>query len=206
MFNAVNKCRRSPLLFLLSCFFALAGNAQEAPDGVALAPGYGYLLIRLICPDGEQVAELEFTNVDTKDVVTTRADMYEPAGQKARMGLIAMPEGRYYWSSYEPTYGVGLERPRFNDRVSRNGPGSAEDTFEIVPGAINYAGDWVMRFLNLKQRPGISLDASTIQRAAERFPAHVTRYEVYLSMMGKQAISLADFLKLVEEHSDQEPE
>ena len=183
----------------------MTGHAQEAPDDAALSPGYGYLLIRLICPDGEQIARLEFTNVDTKEVITTSADMYEPAGQKARMGLIMMPEGRYYWSSYEPTYGVGLERPRFNDRVSRNGPSSAEDTFEIVPGAINYAGDWVMRFLNLKQKPSINLDASTIQRAAERFPAHVTRYEVYLSMMGKQAISLADFLKLVEEHSDSRP-
>jgi len=36
----------------------------------------------------------------------------------------------------------------------------------------------------------------------EEFPGYANRYEIYLSMMGKKAISLREFLSIVEEHSE----
>ena len=68
----------------LGCLFASSPNvAEESPDEMALQPGYGYLLIRVICPDGERIARLEMTNSGTGAVITTRFDMYKSAGQKA---------------------------------------------------------------------------------------------------------------------------
>ena len=187
----------------LGCLFVSSPNvAEESPDEMALQPGHGYLLIRVICPAGERIARLEMTNLETGAVITTSSDMYKSAGQRAWMGLIALPEGRYFWSEYEPVYSVGLEQPRFNPVLKRSGPSSASDTFEIVPGVINYVGDWVMAFSGPGRDPIIKHNMKTVELLVDRYPEYVKRYEIYLSMMGKTAISLKEFLKLVEEHSD----
>ena len=202
MLSITRNFRPMAILYLCCLIVASPNHAQESPDEIALSPGYGYLLIRLICPNGERIARFEMTNLETGDVITTRSDMYKAAGQKAWMGLIALPEGRYFWSKYEPVYRTGLESPRHNPVLTRNAPSSASDTFEITPGVINYAGDWVMYFRSIRQNPIVSHDAKTIQRLVDRYPEHVKRYEVYLSMMGKKGVSLKEFLRIVEEHSD----
>jgi hypothetical protein len=43
----------------------------------------------------------------------------------------------------------------------------------------------------------------TVERLIDRYPEYTKRYEIYLSMMDKNAISLKEFLKIVKEHSDQ---
>jgi hypothetical protein len=188
----------------LGCLFVSSSNlADESPDEIALQPGHGYLLIRVICPAGERIARLEMTNLETGAVITTRSDMYQSAGQKAWMAIVAIPEGRYFWSEYEPTYHVGLEQPRLNRILKRGGPSSASGTFEIVPGVINYAGDWVMQLTHYKRDPTISHKMETVERLVDRYPEYTKRYEIYLSMMDKKAISLKEFLKIVKEHSGQ---
>lgn len=202
MLSITQNFRPVAILCLCCLFVSSPILADESPDEIALQPGSGYLLIRVICPAGERIARLEMTNLETGAVITTRSDMYESAGQKAWMAMVAIPEGRYFWSEYEPTYYAGLEQPRFNRRLTRTGVPSSTDTFEILPGVINYAGDWVMQLTHYKRDPTISHKMETVKRLVDRYPEYIKRYEIYLSMMGKNAISLEEFLKLVEEHSD----
>lgn len=192
------------ILCLCGLFVAPPNPAQESPDEITLAPGYGYLFIRLIFPSGDEIGRFEMTNLGTGDVIKTRPHMYQAAGQNAWMGLIALPEGRYFWSEFEPSYRFGLEESRFAIVRRKSAPRTASDTFEIAPGVINYAGDWVMQFTTNRQNPNVSLNKKTLERLVESYPEHIKRYEIHLSMMGKQAISLTEFLKLVEEHSDSE--
>ena len=203
MLATVNRLGKLAILHLICLSVSCPTYAEQSPDEIALSPGYGYLLIRVICPDGERIARLVMTNLETGAEITTRSDMYKSAGQRAWMALVAMPEGRYFWSEYEPSYRVGLEQPQFNARLSRpDVPVSTSNTFEIVPGVINYAGDWVMRIRSYRRDPIIGHNIETVERLVDGYPEHVQKYEVYLSMMGKNAISLTEFLKLVEEHSD----
>ena len=200
---SITQIFKPAAMLWLGCLFVSSPNvAEESPDEMALQPGYGYLLIRVICPAGERVARLELTNLKTGAVITTRSDMYKSAGQKAWMAMVAIPEGRYFWSEYEPTYYAGLEQPRLNRRLTRTEVPSSTDTFEIVPGVINYAGDWVMQLTHYKRDPTISHKMETVERLVDRYPEYIKRYEIYLSMMGKSAISLKEFLKIVKEHSD----
>ena len=179
-------------------------SAQESAGEISLAPGNGYLLIRLDFPSGDQIGNLDFTNVETGETINTRSEMYVAAGLNSWMGLISMPEGRYFCSRFDNLYRIGLEESRFGTSRRKRSPSTASDTFQIVPGAINYAGDWTMQFATDRLNPGVRLNNETLQRLIERFPDHTRRYEIYLSMMGKQAISLAAFLELVNENSEPE--
>ncbi len=94
--------------------------------------------------------------------------------------------------------------------IIREVPGSASDTFEIVPGVINYIGDWEMRIsagdvrssVTRRWSVDIRQNTKTLGRLFEEFPDYANRYEIYLSMMGKEAISLREFLSIVQEHSE----
>ncbi len=116
---------------------------------------------------------------------------------------------------------VRLERSRIQDpAIIRDEPGSASDTFEIIAGAINYVGDWEMniRSGNVEQRSltGAPADVTmvrrwsvdtrqnseTLQKLFEVFPDYANRFGIYLSMMGKKAISLKEFLKIVEQNAE----
>ena len=184
----------------LCCLFVSSPTlAEESPDEIALQPGYGYVLIRVIFPHEYRIASFEMTNFDTGDVVKTNSRMYKSAGLNAWMCLVAIPKGRYFLSEYR---WVLLRTPRASERYTQEGPRSASDIFEIVPGVINYAGDWLMRINTRNWNPIISHNIKTVERLIDRYPEYANRYEIYLSMMGKNAISLKEFLKLVKEHSD----
>ena len=106
--------------------------------------------------------------------------------------------------------------------ITRKEPSSASDTFEIVPDAINYVGDWEPHIkagdIGLKSGVDINSGAAvlvdrrwslktkqnpkTLSRILELFPEYASRYEIYLSMMGKKAISLQDFMKIMQERSE----
>lgn len=179
--------------------FSGANLADETP----LPPEQGYMLIRVSLNHRERVGTLAMTNVDTNQVVRCRTDSFEPAGSNGWMTLVAMPTGRYFWSEYETSSGTGVEAVRnLNPMYKRTSPGSASDTFEIVPGAVNYVGDWTMRVLP-SQRAGldpiIEYDKSTLERYLEQYPEHANKYEIYLSVMGKEAISLQELAKLTDE-------
>ncbi len=180
-------------------------TAETAGD-IALQPDHGFLLIRIVGASGERIKRLDFTNVDTRKIIKTRSDMYKSAGPNAWMCLLPLPAGRYFWSKYASDYSIGLELSRNQDPViGQKEPSSASDTFEIVPGVINYAGDWKIRIASDGPSRRWSVDVNqnikTLERLFERYPKYANKYEIYLSMMGKEAISFVEFQKIVEQHS-----
>ena len=178
---------------------SVANFADEAP----LPSEQGYMLIRISLNQGERVGTLAMSNVDTNQVVRCRTDSFESAGSNGWMALVAMPTGRYFWSEYETSYGTGVEAVRnLNQMYKRKSPGSASDTFEIVPGVVNYVGDWTMRVVPSQRArldPIIEYDKSTLERYLAKYPEYANQYQIYLSVMGKAAISLQELAKITEE-------
>jgi len=189
------------VLFIGSgCVLISSANfADEAP----LPSDQGYMLIRIGLNRGESVGTLAMSNVDTNEVIRCRTDSFEPAGSNGWMALVVMPSGRYFWSEYEASLGTGVEAVRnLNQMYKRKSPGSASDTFEIVPGVVNYVGDWTMRVLPSQRgrlEPIIAYDKSTLERYLLQYPEHANQYQIYLSVMGKAAISLQELAKIMEE-------
>jgi len=215
--SGTSPASKSAMLSLCGFLISSPGLAEEPDYGAPLQTGHGYLLIRISGVDGERVEKFEFTNQDSGYVVTMRTNVCKPAGQRARMCMVISPPGRYFWSKYEVEYRIRLEPSTIQDPpITREGPSTASDTFEIVPGVINYIGDWEMRItggdyykaddisstVTRRWSVDIRQNTKTLERLFEEFPDYANRYEIYLSMMGKQAISLREFLSIVQEHSE----
>ena len=183
-------------------FFSSPSLADEA----LLPSEHGYMLICLKLTPRERVDILAMSNVDTNEVIRIRRKSFVPAGVNAWMALVAMPNGRFFMSEYQPMFGVvGEEAQQLNRRHRRTAPGSNSDTFEIVPGVVNYVGDWTMRVetsRRAKLNPIVEFDKSTLERYVTQYPEYSNRYEIYLSVMGKDAISLDELVKIAEEQSD----
>ncbi len=175
-------------------------------DESLLAEDHGYMLIRVKLTTRERVRLLEMSNTETNDVVKLRTESFERAGTNAWLALVAMPRGRYFWSEYESIYGIDpSESQAFPLRHVRSSPRTASDTFEIVPEVINYVGDWKMRVVSSQRYrldPIIDYDVATLTRFFERYPERASKYEIYMSMMGKKAISLDELAKIMEEHAE----
>ena len=191
------------LVFGSGCLFFSGPNLA---DEALLPSGHGYMLIRVKLFQRERVGRLAMSNVDTNHVIRIRTNSFEPAGTNAWMAVVAIPYGRYFWSEYESIYGTGVEAARdLNEMHRRSAPGSASDTFEIVSGVVNYIGDWKMRIVSSQQPildPIVEYDKSTLERYVAYYPEYANRYEIYLSIMGKEAISLNELVKITEEQSE----
>jgi len=122
------------------------------------------------------------------------------------MALVAVPSGRYYWSEYEASANNSVEGARnFSNRFRRSAPNSADDSFEIVSGVVNYVGNWRMRVVSVDRRrinPNIKYETSTLQRYVEEYPELANKHQVYVSMMGKAAISLDELVKIMNSRSE----
>jgi hypothetical protein len=169
-------------------------------DDVPLSSDQGYMLIRISLNKGERIGTLAMSNVDTKEVIRSRTKSFEMSGSNAWMALVAMPSGRYFWSEYETSFGSSTDSARNSSQMyRRTSPGSASDSFEIVPGVVNYVGDWTMPVVASQQAkldPFIEYDKSTLERYLAQYPEHANKYEIYLSVMGKAAISLQELAKI----------
>ena len=199
------------ILWLCCLLVSIQSLAEEMGGDIALQPGYGYLLLPIIGTTKQRIGKFDLTNVDTGAAVKTISDLYEAAGPSAWMCMVAMPEGRYYWSKCEPEYRhVGLWRTADDLHLlrlfTRDEPSTASDTFEIAAGVINYAGDWeiiVTPPINNDAPYRLSVDTNlnieTLRLMVERYPVHANKYEIYISMMGREALSIVDFQKIVEQ-------
>lgn len=198
---------------LLASFPVLAAEPGTAP---VLQAGHGFLMVRIIGANNEQNPRFEFTNQGSADVVKVNTTLCKRAGPKARICVLEAKPGRYFWSKYESGHRVRMEDSRYQDPpIIREKPGSASDTFEIVAGVINYIGDWHMVMsagnidltdmapLAVQRRWSVDIKSSpqTLQRLFTDFPEYTSKYHIFLSMMGKKALSLQEFLELVEKQS-----
>jgi hypothetical protein len=221
MFSTQLKANSLLILCIYGLLFSSRGFGAEPVLENNSSSGLGYLFVRLVGANDQLVVEFEFTNQDNGFVVKVDSTECESGGSNSRICMVLASPGRYFWSKHEAEYRMRLERSQVQDpAIIRDAPGSASDTFEVVAGAINYIGDWELSISsgNIEQRSlsagrsGVtqvrrwSIDTrqnnDTLQKLFEIYPDRVNRYDIYLSMMGKQAISLQEFLKLVEQNAE----
>jgi hypothetical protein len=198
---------RPCLLLVLAGLVSVALQADvRAAEAEPLPPGHGYLLLRVTAMQRQQVSRLSFARVDNGEKVTLRQQQFHASGPGAWLALVSAPPGRYFWSEYEAALTGAIEESRNLDQVYRRSkPGSADDTFEIVAGVVNYIGDWTMRFASSSRRrlePLVQIEKATMERYVADYPALVNRYPLYISMMGKQAISLEELLKIIQSQAE----
>lgn len=194
-------------MILLACLVvSTPALADEVTGEAALPPDHGYMLIHVDVNQRERINVFSFTDVDTEHEVKTRMKSYRSVGVNAWMALVAVPSGRYYWSKYEALANSTVEGSRNLDSLfGRNAPSSADDSFEIVSGVVNYVGNWRMRIVSANRRsidPIINYETSTLQRYVEEYPELATKHQVYVSMMGKAAISLDELAKIMNSQSN----
>ncbi len=167
---------------------------------------HGYMLIRITVGSHETVGLLAMSNANTNDVIRIHTNSFEPAGLNAWMALVAMPYGQYYWSEYQTMHGIGAEATQNIPPVfRRSAPDSASDTFEIASGVVNYVGDWRMRTSTsprLRLNRTVEYEKSTLERYLAQYPEYSNKYEIYLSVMGKKAVSLDEMVKASKGQSD----
>ena len=197
-------------LVILTLLVSLMVSSPALPDELTgeadLPPDHGYMLIHVDVNQRERINVFSITDVDTGHEVKTRRKSYKSVGVNAWMALVAVPSGRYYWSEYEAIANSSVEGFRNLDSLfGRNAPSSADDTFEIVSGVVNYIGDWRMHLVSANRRridSIISYETSTLQRFVEEYPELANKHQVYVSMMGKAAISLDELVKIMNSRSE----
>jgi len=212
--------KRSPLTaMLLACCLLISFRAlaEEPEAGPVLQAEHGYLFVRIVGANNERNPRYEFTNQGSGHVVKINTTSCRQAGPKARICVAEAKPGRYFWSKYESGHRLRMENSKFQDPpIIRDKPGSASDTFEIVPGVINYVGDWRMNMsagnlessdtapMAVQRRWSIDIKSNpeTLQRLFADFPEYTSSYHISLSMMGKKAVSLQEFLEVVEKQSN----
>ena len=195
------------IMILLACLMvSTPALPNEVTGEAALPPDHGYMLIHVGVSQRERINIFAFTDVDTKHEVKTRMKSFRSVGVNAWMALVAVPSGRYFWSKYEAVANSSVEGFRNLDSLfRRSAPSSADDSFEIVSGVVNYVGNWRMRVVSSDRRridPIISYETSTLQRYVEEYPELANKHQVYVSMMGKAAISLDELAKIMNSRSE----
>jgi hypothetical protein len=168
-------------------------GAEESKLQEALPSGHGYMFIRMIPVNQVRVARVEMTNLDTNEVVISELNLAAYSGPRETTNLIPVPEGRYFWSSYTLGY-----TPNIPDK--RDSPGSHDQVFEIVQGAVNYVGDWSFNKRDQYPYPidvSVSYSTETLEDLPELYPEKSKDLDVYLSPMGKLAVSVDSFRNTV---------
>ena len=193
---------RYPGIALIVGVCLLILSSPSSADDAALPDGHGYLVILVETNPRERVRQLFMANVDSDEVTAMNMDDFRAAGSNSWMAVVQAPKGRYYWSLYEPFYGLGVSESRTLNQIHRrSAPSSADDTFEIRDGVINYVGDWRMRIISSRRNrlePEITYEVPTLERFAIDNPEVANSLPIYLSMMGKESISLEELAKILE--------
>lgn len=193
---------RLQLAHLYLGILAALAPALVSADYTLLLPGEGYVLIRFEVSRQQKIGTFAIRNVDTREEVRFRLDDFRSAGASAWMAVVVVPEGRYFWSEYEATYGnTAVESRNLGEMYRRRNPTSADDSFEVVADVVNYVGDWTMRVVSSEPRrldPAIRYEKATLERYLEQYPELVNVHPIYLSMMGKAAISFAELAKIMQ--------
>jgi len=181
----------------LSCLaISCPSLAEETDNEIELPKDSGYLFIRIKTVTDKPLIDLKMTNLDTGDVVNIHSTLHKSAGLNAWTELVVMPSGHYFFSEYNLGY-------TFTQPDVRQAPSSTNEVFEIAPGVINYVGDWRFDFSNSDLRGpeiDISHEYSPLERLSNNYPRYAEKFEIFLSIMGRVAISVDDFVQLINEH------
>ena len=123
---------RYPGIALIVGVCLLILSSPGFADDAALPDGHGYLVILVETNPRERVRQLFMAKVDSDEVTAMNMDDFRAAGSNSWMVVVQAPKGRYYWSLYEPFYGLGVSESRTLNQIHRrSAPSSADNTFEI---------------------------------------------------------------------------
>jgi hypothetical protein len=192
--------RRLVLVVTFGIGSLFLSGVDFADEGL-LPSGHGFMLIRIKLSSRERVDQIAMSNLDTNEIVRINTGSFRQAGLNAWIALASMPKGRYFLSEYQPKYGTTASEVQNLPLMYRRGtPGSRNDTFEIVPGVVNYVGDWALRLETSRAllKSAVEFDKSTLERYVTEYPEHSGQYNIYLSPLGEKAISLNELAKAAE--------
>ncbi len=162
-----------------ACALLLACAARELPPASSLAPRDGFLLVRIVAY-GLPFTLVVFRNVDTNE------DVSVPIRKVDTLGIVRAPAGRYFLRRVDTAY---VDLPSFV--VEPDAP----STFQIVAGAVSYAGDWTIVGRGApKTAPaiqvGVDYSVVTIEQARAKHPSAFAGSPVALAVQGKDATVL----------------
>lgn len=188
------------LACLCACLYltACASPGDTATPGETLAENNAYVLIRV----GMDVNTLSptvirdivvFANADTDGTFNVPARTDKIAGQNASLSLVSAPEGNYFFSRYLSSENTGPMKPVSKSAVSSG------DIFQLRAGYVNYVGDWTISQNRSQNSFSVDVwyDLTTVDKAFEFFRQELGSREICVSMRGKQAIPLNDFLAII---------
>lgn len=187
---------------LLIVLASLGVSTVNFADVLPLPDGQGYLLIRVQTNPRERIKHFFMADFESEAVVTMRIDDFLDMGSSAWMAVVPAPKGRYFLSTYEPFYDKGTPVGRNLNQIHRRfAPDSADETFEIAAGVINYVGDWKMRLIPTKRNslnPVVTYDVSTLERFATDNLELANSLPIHISRMGEASISLEELAEQAE--------
>ena len=192
-----------------ACLIAEASPDDSPVDDISLPADHGYVLIRVIMqPRLREITSARdhvvFNDYDTDESFTVRTVTPYKSGVNTSTSLASATEGHYYYS--RRVFPGELE---FNPPIARTAV-RADDIFEVRSGVVNYVGDWELKTdwnsIGSRLEIDVTYDLAVFEKAMEHFPEHLREYEVFISIKGKQAISLNDFVEIVKQNSGSDNE
>ena len=186
-------------------FMMTGASADDSlPDDFFVPANYGYVLIQITMePRLRDISSardhIVFNNFDTDESFTARTQTPYKTKVNTWLSLATAAEGHYYYSRH-----VFPGEREFIPPIARDAV-AADDIFEVKRGVVNYVGDWNLksdwRYTGGILKADVTYDFAVFENALEHFPEHLRKYGVFISMKGRQAISLNDFLKIVKQQS-----
>lgn len=187
-------------------FLIAEASPDDSPaDDISLPADHGYVLIRIIMePRFRDITSardhIVFDDYDTDESFTVRTQTPYKTGVNTWLSLTSATEGHYYYSRHVFPGESGFAPPIARTAVP------ADDIFEVKRGVVNYVGDWGLKtdwgHVGGMLKIDVTYEFAVFENALEHFPEHLRKYGVFISMKGRQAISLTDFLKIVKQHSE----
>jgi hypothetical protein len=181
------------------CVTAVVPSHGAPPiDDTSIPAGYGYILFHIYGLDERSVRRLRMTNLDTGKVTTVISTARRSSGPASWLELIAVPEGRYYWSEVQLGY-------RNSPVYDLSKPGRSNYVFEVAPDVVNYIGDWFIDGYWAESRPQVPTthNLETLEEYITKFPDHAEAFEVYYSISGNKPYRYGDLAEIIEELSEQ---
>lgn len=173
------------LLFMLPVLAVDAVTA--APEVPQLLPGQGFMLVQLYGQDDRSLKRLEMRNVDTGESIRVVSTRWYARGPASWLEVVAVPAGRYHWSEVQLGY-------RNSPVYEFDQPRGPNYVFEVVEGAVTYVGDWLIDGFWLEGEPRVPTthNVETLHAFAEKFPAHATHYDIFISIEGREPVAASE--------------
>jgi hypothetical protein len=186
-------------MICMLCVVAVVPSHAAPPiDDTSIPARYGYILFLIYGLDERSVRRLRMTNLNTGKVTTVISTARRSSGPASWLELLAVPEGRYYWSEVQLGY-------RNSPVYDLSKPGRSNYVFEVTPGVVNYIGDWFIDGYWAEGRPRVptTYNLETLKEYIAKFPDHAEAFDVYYSTKDNKPYRFGDLVEITEELAEQ---